>query len=117
MFEAIKAGLYEPDMELPSKPKKPFLSREHTSIQALEYAEELVVYEQEIYKYNEEIKKYRQEQREHLAQFKKDAIEYCAIDAMHPRVDRAYAIAWDRGKSAGLHEVVNELEELAELLT
>lgn len=117
MFEAIKVGIYEPEMEYPKQPKKPYLAKGHTSIQALEYAEELVVYEQEIEKYKKEMAKYRQKQNECHAQFRKDALEYAGIDAMHPKADRAFSMAWDRGHSSGLHEVVQNLEELAELLT
>jgi hypothetical protein len=34
----------------------------------------------------------------------------------HPKAAKAWAMAWDRGHSAGYGEVLNELREVAELL-
>jgi len=116
MLAAIKSGIYEPDMDYPKRPKKPLLEKNHTSASALEYAKNLTVYENEMIIHNAEVKKYNQKKNECMGNFRKDVLEYCGIDPMHPKADKAYAMAWDRGKSSGLHEVVSNLEELAELL-
>ena len=59
---------------------------------------------------------YRKAQR-HLDStvFKKDALEEVGL-AGHPKADKAFAMAWERGHSSSLFEVFYELEELANLL-
>lgn len=47
--------------------------------------------------------------------FAEDAIEYCGLKG-HPKADKAFAMAYDRGHSSGYYEVLQELESLAELL-
>ena len=49
------------------------------------------------------------------AAFKADAIKECGLEG-HPKADKAFSMAWDRGHSAGLPEVYMNLEELADLL-
>jgi len=39
---------------------------------------------------------------------------YGVID--HPKVELAYDLAWDRGHSAGYHEVVSEFDDIVELI-
>ncbi len=47
--------------------------------------------------------------------FSEDAIEYCGLKG-HPKADKAFAMAYERGHSYGYSEVLQELKELAELL-
>ena len=48
-------------------------------------------------------------------EFRKAALEEVGLTG-HPKADKAYALAWLRGHSAGFCEVLSELDELAELL-
>lgn len=48
--------------------------------------------------------------------FKIDALVTLGIFD-HPKADRAWKMAWDRGHSSGLEEIYQELKELCELLT
>lgn len=48
--------------------------------------------------------------------FKIDALVTLGIEN-HPKADRAWKMAWDRGHASGLVDVYLELKELCELLT
>lgn len=47
--------------------------------------------------------------------FSADAIAYCGLTG-HPKAGMAFSMAYARGHSSGYSEVLQELEELAELL-
>lgn len=47
--------------------------------------------------------------------FKEEALEYVGLTG-HSKAEKAFSLAWSKGHSAGYHEVVQELEELANLL-
>lgn len=47
--------------------------------------------------------------------FKMDALAEVGL-ANHPRRDKAFDLAWDRGHAYGYREVYQNLEELAQLL-
>jgi hypothetical protein len=66
-------------------------------------------------KFVEERRKWHSELSRLEQEFKRDALEECGILG-HPKADLAYAKAWDRGHSSGLHEVLYELQDLAELI-
>jgi len=42
--------------------------------------------------------------------------EYCGVDPYHPKISTLWSIAWDRGHSGGLSDVVYYFEEMAELI-
>lgn len=46
--------------------------------------------------------------------FRNDALEYVGL-SNNPKADKIYSKAYDRGHSSGCHEVLNELQDLAEL--
>jgi len=48
--------------------------------------------------------------------FKAEALDYCGILG-HKKAEQAFLMAWDRGHSSGLTSVVNELEDLASLMS
>lgn len=53
-------------------------------------------------------------QGQYYDQFRVDAlVEVCL--SLHPRADKIMAYAWEKGHSAGLHEVLSELNDVAEL--
>lgn len=58
---------------------------------------------------------YRTRQRELDAFFKADALAEAGL-TNHPKADKAWAMAWDRGHASGYQDVMSELEDLAELL-
>ena len=116
VYGMIRDGWFQ-NHNMPLKPNKPRLKMDHTSIQALNYAEELVEYEQKIAKYNEEIKNYRAKAANHHELFKFAAMYDYGLDGLKPEVySKAFSMAWERGHSACLHEVYNCLADIADLL-
>ena len=65
--------------------------------------------------YHDDMRKYRDDQARLFQLFKYAALTYCDI-AFHPKADKAFSMAWDKGHSSGYYEVLNELEILAELM-
>jgi hypothetical protein len=61
------------------------------------------------------MREYRDEKNRLLQLFKFAALTYCGIEK-HLKADKAFEMAWSRGHSSGYYEVLQELEELAELL-
>jgi hypothetical protein len=48
-------------------------------------------------------------------EFKNDAIEAVGLKG-HPKAEKAYALAWDHGHSAGFSDVLDYLSEFADLI-
>lgn len=59
--------------------------------------------------------KYFTESKNLERQFKVDLADELGLTG-HPKFDKLFEIAWDRGHSSGFQEVYNEAQELAELL-
>lgn len=59
--------------------------------------------------------KYYESKRELEKQFKVDLADELGLTG-HPKFDKLFEIAWDRGHSDGYQEVYYEAEKLAELL-
>ena len=53
--------------------------------------------------------------KDHPEKFDEDAIEYVGLKG-HPRASKASSMAYDRGHSGGHSEVLNALQDYAELL-
>lgn len=65
--------------------------------------------------YNSDRQKWREEQRELFHEFKYDALAEVGLKE-HPKAEKAYALAYERGHAHGYSEILSNLEELAELL-
>jgi ribosomal protein L40E len=72
--------------------------------------------------FDERMEKYRQDKGVYHAeegrlndQFRNDAMEECGLSG-HPKEDKVWMLAWERGHSAGLEEVFLCIQELAELV-
>lgn len=65
--------------------------------------------------YDNDMREYRDEKNRLLQLFKFAALTDCGIEK-HLKADKAFEMAWSRGHSSGYYEVLQELEELAELL-
>lgn len=72
-------------------------------------------YEEEMNKYYKEMKEYNRRVVEIRKNFKKDALTSCGL-INHPKAEKAFEMAWERGHSNGYTEVVYELEKLADFL-
>lgn len=65
--------------------------------------------------WNIEAEKYRREVLALRKKFQEDLAEEYELTG-HPKEDKVFNMAWDRGHSAGLSEVEQEYAELASLL-
>lgn len=65
--------------------------------------------------FNKAMRAYRDDQAAMFQLFKFAALTDCGI-ADHPKADRAFSMAWDRGHSSGYYEVLQNLEDLSQLL-
>ena len=68
-------------------------------------------------KYKNDMAAYRKIDAKNHALFKYAAMWDYGLDGLKPEVyEKTFALAWDRGHSAGLHEVYNCLADLADLM-
>ena len=58
---------------------------------------------------------YKKEEARLEQEFKNDAIEAVGLKG-HPKAEKAYALAWDHGHSAGFSDVLGYLSEFADLI-
>jgi hypothetical protein len=109
---------YQNTLPYPEKPVAPRPSGPFTKLtydEALEYAEAVKVYKAEMIKWEVASENYRKESLLIQYQFEREAIEEAGL-AGHPKAEKVFAKAWERGHSSGYEEVFNVLEDLAELV-
>ncbi len=96
----------------PSKPIKP--GSKATSNDYRNYADQLESYEIAKKAYKAYCNDRSQKQYELEKKFKIDALKEVGLDK-HPKANKIYAYAWDRGHFGGLSEVYNQLLDLVDL--
>lgn len=94
----------------PSKPKRPTLDRNATSIEARAYASALEEYERELKGYEEDRSFYNHEKNSRLAKLKK--IMRDDYDLSESKFDYIWEEASNRANGEGLEETVNEFDRL-----
>ena len=114
IYNNISDGKYQPEMEYPRKPGKPYLKKGHTSEDVLTYHDMLKDFEIKNKTYNDIMSEWRKENSAAFALFRIDAIEYCGLTG-HPKADKAFSLAYDRAGGT-MSEILENLEELTELL-
>ena len=102
------------EVSYPESPKKPYLNKQHTSLEVKQYVKDLEIYEEAMIVYKEKQAKYYEEENKLEKQFKKDALEECGL-SKHSNKDKIFNYAWEQGHSNGYEEVFNVLSEIAEL--
>lgn len=105
--EMIKSGDFESKLSIPEK--HTFSTCEHCGSRYKNMDAEA--------SYKQEMKKYRDERYLKRELFKYICMFDLGLEYENKASEKVYEMAWDRGASAGLHEVYDELVELAELLT
>ena len=122
MYEAIRSGKYDNDYEAVKRPNKPIKPRENQCdgiddycAKTHEYADSMKAFGILNDKYKEDQKKRGIRYNELIEQFKQDALEDVGLEN-HPRKEKAYDYAWDKGHSAGLQEVYSYLVDIADVL-
>jgi len=114
IFDDIREGKYSTNIPYPAgKPKVPKLNSNDPDYD--EVSKKIAkIHEVKLNRYREAIKAYQVDENEKMNRFREDALEYCGL-LEHPKASDIYSYAWNEGHSSGLHEVVNKLEELADL--
>ena len=115
MHTKIQDGYYKNKVEYPSKPVKPRLGKNATSVEAKVYAEALESWEKNMEDWRDKIKEYRKIDNQLYMLFKRDALDDTGL-TNHPKAEKAWEMAWDRGHSSGYYEVYQQLCELSDLL-
>lgn len=115
----IAAGLYETKLPYPAKPKNPsILSAKAGALSDEELASVPKTkgdHEKAMADYREARAAYDKDEARLLAQFQADLeAEFGVVG--HPKADKLYALAWERGHASGLAEVVTHYEELVDLV-
>lgn len=111
----INKKYYETSIPYPDRPVKPHLLIDHSALEAREYAFQLAYYERLQIVYKIKVKEYNTDSHRLMNEYKLDALRECELSD-HPARHKAYSMAWGRGCSDGLMNVLTELEELADLL-
>ncbi len=104
-----------PRVAYPDSPVKPYMTKTHTAAQAKEYAEKLEQYESEMPSYKSGKDAYYREEQLLLLEFKTDLFEKHGVTD-NPKRENCYSIAWERGHSSGLGEVMNYFSDFVELI-
>lgn len=111
----IKNDVYKVKIVYPVRPSKPVLQKNATSAQAREYADLLAAYESAGDNFNASREAYRAEENRLYAKFREDVeSEYGMRE--HPKREKLWAKAWDRGHSEGLSQVLWWYDDLYELV-
>lgn len=115
-YEKLRDGYYDkPGIDYPRKPKKPYLSRDPSSEEALEYTNKLKDYEKEYNKWKDILEKYFSARRQLFDEFSSDLEEFHGVKD-NPKRTQLFNIAWDLGHSGGYNEVANYYNDFVELI-
>ena len=106
---------YKPNVSYKAKPSKPRLPHGPTAEQARVFADDMELYEVGMEEFRKHTEAFRAAERDAMSRFKADVLAENGITD-HPKADKLYEMAWERGHSSGIQEVAMYAEELSELL-
>ena len=105
---------YENTAAYPSRPQKPYLKKDASPAEIRKHADDVEAYNTKMESYTKARKEYQEEEVRICNLFKQDALADVGL-ADHPKAEKIYAHAYDRGHSGGFSEIYNALIDLAEL--
>lgn len=106
---------YKNKLEYPKMPSRPLLSRKPTVKEAEEFVEKLRVYTQQEIEYKAKKEKYVKEEGRLHNLFKADCLKEVGLEN-HPKKDKIFSYAWQKGHSSGYSEVFYYLSEVSEIV-
>lgn len=119
MIERLENGEYENKTPYPTKPKRPAKAGtpagKMTGEELRAMADEIEAWNKADEAYREALKEYNRETGRKMESFRADALKELGLEG-HPKADKAWAMAWERGHSSGLISVYQELDEIADLI-
>jgi hypothetical protein len=115
--DIIDAVLKSNESFRPERPMKPYLAKNHTSDEAIKYANNLAEYEKEYQAYQEKLIFHNSTQNrlnELVVEFIKEA-SCLTSDVPVKYRDRVYSFAYEKSHSGGYCEVYNTLCDLVDI--
>lgn len=111
MRAAIRGKCYDTKLSYPSR--KNYESVETVTLKS---GNTTTVKDFDLEGFNKARSEYQADQRRLLGQFQEDCFQEVGISVMHSKADALWSLAWDHGHSAGYSEVLDRMDEFAELL-
>jgi len=122
IYVNIEAGYYSPKFDELRKPTKPTIPQWRPQQTKAEHLADIDAYETALARYEGLRQTYAIEMlrrdkitSERHAEFERDLLDNFGITD-HPKADRLFALAWQRGHSSGYGEVLSEAEDLVDLI-
>lgn len=120
MYSLIESGKYENKVTYPTRPKQrcDVCGKNHSDKDAkfcggcgckLTYKSKLEVY-------NLKMKEYRRGDMDAKDLFRVDLLDDLGVPLDHPKAEKLFSLAWEKGHSDGYNDVYGEACELVELL-
>ena len=106
---------YERELENLDFPTRPNGVKRSDYKNNAEYGKALDIYEKQDDEWRTALANYHIAENETCDRFRKHLIGYFKLEN-HPKVDKMYELAWDRGHASGLYDVTLEFETLADLI-
>jgi predicted nucleic acid-binding protein len=112
-----EGGKYTSNVPYPEKPKKPVLNTNYAlnATEIRKHADLVDRYELEVEVYKKKKDSYHAGLADAEDRFKKDLFEDLGI-TNHPKAERLFSKAWERGHSSGMYEVYLVAQDLVDLI-
>ncbi len=107
-----KYGAMLDNLKFPYKPQQPIKTSDMTNAQ---YGEYLDAWERDVEVWKKQVTEYKKQTAYINNAFKNEVLTALGI-ASHPKAEKLWDMAWDKGHSHGFYQIASEAEELAELL-
>ena len=106
IYDVVRAGFFENHCEYPKRDI--YSVCEHCGSKYKDEKKEI--------ERREKINAFHTEESRLYTMFKDALFLYHDLDGSQERVQKAFALAWDRGHPSGYHEVANVFEDLVDLI-
>ena len=115
IWSKLEDNAYTNKVPYPDRPRKPQLNRDSTADEFRRHADALEAYDCAMVQYRAEKAEHSRQSAELENQFQSDLEDHFGMKG-HPKAGLLYWKAYDRGHSAGLHEIANVYADLVELV-
>ena len=115
IWKNLEEDVYANKHVFPVRPTKPKIALNASPIEFRNHADLLERYDEQMTAFRIELAHYHAISAALEAEFKSDLEAYHGMTD-HPKRDLLYSKAWERGHSAGLHEVAVVYNDLVELV-
>jgi len=106
---------YKNTTAYPTKPKKPYLHKDHSSCDVLKYFEKLKEYESVMVEYAKGINIYQKKIDELYQKFMQDMFNEFGVSD-NPKRGLLFSKAWEQGHSEGYESVYDSFSDMVDLI-